>query len=83
MKNYLILCRSVTSAQRSARLLEGALIRAAVVKAPSGLTNRGCTYALQLHGKLEQAVTLLRKQGVPFGKIFERADNGEYREVRL
>ena len=41
LKQYLILCRSVTSAQRCARLLQSSLIRASVTKAPSGLTKAG------------------------------------------
>ena len=83
MKNALILCRSVTSAQRCARLLESALIRASVTKAPRELTGSGCGYALELKGKLEEAVSLLRKKDMPFGKVFVREGSGEYREVRL
>ena len=83
MKNALILCRSVTSAQRCARILEGALIRCSVVKAPRELTGSGCAYALLTHGKLEQAVSLLRKKDMPVGRIFEQEANGTYREVRL
>ncbi|MBR0208615.1 MAG: DUF3343 domain-containing protein [Oscillospiraceae bacterium] len=83
MKHYLIMCRSVTSAQRAARLLERALIRAAVVKAPSHLTRSGCTYALRLHAKLEEAIRLLRKNEIAFGRIFLTEDGKEYREVSL
>lgn len=83
MKQYLILCRSVTSAQRCAKALESSLIRASVTKAPRGLTSAGCSYALLLHGKLEDALALLKRKDLPFGKVFEREANGEYREVRF
>ncbi len=83
MKHYLIMCRSVTAAQRAARLLERSLIHAAVTKAPSHLTRSGCAYAVRLHGKLEQAVRLLRKNDIIFGKIYVSEDGKEYREVSL
>ncbi len=80
MKQYLIMCRSVTSAQRAARLLERSLIRAAVTKAPSHLTRSGCAYAVRLHAKVEQAVRLLRQNDISFGKIYATDDGNEYRE---
>ena len=80
MKQYLIMCRSVTSAQRAARLLERSLIRAAVTKAPSHLTRSGCAYAVRLHAKVEQAVRLLRQNDITFGKIYATDDGNEYRE---
>ncbi len=83
MKHYLIMCRSVTSAQRAARLLERSLIRASVTKAPSHLTRSGCAYALRLNVKLEEAVRLLRKNEIVFGRIYLTEDGKEYREVTL
>lgn len=83
MKHYLILCRSATSAQRCARLLEGALIRVSVVKAPRGLSGSGCGYALSLHKKLEEAVSLLRSRGLSFGKLYTQEPDGTWREIFL
>ena len=83
MKHYLIMCRSVTSAQRAARLLEAALIRAAVLKAPANLTRSGCAYAVRIRSKLEEALRILRKKDVAFGKIYASEDGTEYREVTL
>lgn len=77
------MCRSVTSAQRCARLLDRALIRTAVVKAPKELTAHGCGYALRLHGRVDKAVVLLRKNAMPIGKIFAYEPDGEYREVSI
>ena len=83
MKHYLIMCRSVTAAQRAARLLERSMIRATVVKAPSHLTRSGCAYALRLPAKLEEAVRLLRKKEIAFGRIYLTEDGESYREVSL
>ena len=70
MKHYLIMCRSVTAAQRAARLLERSLIRAAVTKAPSSLTRSGCAYAVRLHARIEEAVRLLRRNEIAIGKVY-------------
>ena len=59
MTQYLIMCRSLTKAQSSARLLESAGITASVVKAPQELSGAGCGYALSLYRKFEEAVELL------------------------
>ena len=83
MMHYLIMCRSVTAAQRAARLLDRSLIRAAVTKAPSHLSRSGCAYAVRLRGKLEEAVRLLRKNEIVFGKIYVSEDGKEYGEVSL
>ncbi len=83
MKFYLIMCRSLTGAQRAAKLLERSLIRASVTKAPAQLTRGGCAYALRVYKKAEDAVKMLRKNEIAFGKVFSRDDDGEYREVQF
>ena len=59
MTQYLLMCRSLTYAQKSVKLLERSGITAAVVKAPQGLSS----------------------SGLISGKIFSRADGGEYKEL--
>ena len=78
---YLIMCRSLTYAQRSAALLERSGITAAVVKAPQGLSSNGCGYAVSLYKNFPEAVSLLRRNNLPFGKTFRRLESGEYQEV--
>lgn len=78
---YLIMCRSLTQAQRAAKLLEKNGITASVVKAPQGLSNRGCAYALSLYWKFNEAASLLERNGLLFGKMFQRTADGEYQEV--
>ena len=81
LKHYLILCRSATSAQRCARVLEASLIRASVTKAPRGLSRSGCAYAISLYNKLESAIAVLLKNNLNFGKVFFAGEDGEWREV--
>lgn len=79
---YLIMCRSLTKAQSSARLLESAGITASVVKAPQELSGAGCGYALSLYRKFEEAVELLRKNKLLNGKLYSRSGNNAYVEVK-
>lgn len=82
MTQYLIMCPSLTTAQRSQKLLERSGISAALVKAPQGLNTLGCGYALSLYRSFTEAVSILRKNSLLKGKLFSREQNGEYTEVK-
>lgn len=77
MVSYLILCRSLTYAQRTARALEHAGIRCTVVRAPRLISDEGCGYCVKVpHRWFASATTELKKNGLADGKIFvERADH--------
>ncbi len=79
---YLILCRSLTSAQRAAAALERRGISAGIVKAPQHLRNRGCGYALSMTRRFPEAVAILREQKLLTGRLYRKEENGEYREVK-
>ena len=79
---YLILCKSLTNAQRAAVLLERRGITAAVVKAPQSLRQNGCGYALSLYRRLGEAVVILRELKLPIGKIYLRDEDGSYLEAQ-
>ena len=79
---YLIMCRSLTNAQRSAALLERKGIKASVIKAPQGLSTSGCGYALSLYRNFDDASSILKTNRLLSGKRFVRYDSGEYVEVR-
>lgn len=50
MQRYcLIMCRSLTYAQRSSQVLEHAGITATVLKAPQSVSKTGCTYCVKLY----------------------------------
>lgn len=78
---YLIMCKSLTNAQRSSLLLERKGISATVIKAPQGLSTRGCAYALSLYNRFEEASRILRNYNLLSGKRFIRKENGEFAEV--
>lgn len=80
MEKMLILCRSMTHAQRSQRLLERNGIMASVIKAPVHLTRSGCGYGLILRRHTSDAVRVLRDAGMLKGKFFEQVD-GVWTEV--
>ena len=82
MQYSLILCRSLTYAQRAAKTLERAGVTATVRKAPQGASDRGCTYAVKLRSaSLDRALQLLKEAGIPYGKRFHIQPDGSLQEV--
>ncbi len=82
MDNYIIMCRSITHAQRAARLLERANIGAYIVKAPQGLSPEGCSYGLRIAGRnRHRATEILKMSGLRFGRVFRLLDDGSASEV--
>ena len=84
MEEYLLTARSVTHAQRMAQALAQNGIRAAMGRAPVGLTGSGCGYVLRLRGQTRTAAALrlLREAGFAPAQVFVRRDD-EYSEVEL
>lgn len=80
---YLIMCRSLTYAQRAARALERSGITAIVTKAPQKTMAEGCVYCVKVSEKrLAEALTVLNNAGLGPGKVFLIGDGGELSEVR-
>lgn len=82
MEKYLIMCRSLTHAQRSQRLLERSGIVSTLAKAPVVLTSGGCGYSLILRKHLEESLSILRGNGLLTGKVF-RMEGNEWKELPL
>ena len=81
---YLIMCRSLTYAQRAARVLERAGIGAGIIKAPAGLTGNGCSYCVTVPiGKGQGAVNILRTENLLQGKVYLQNIDNTTEEVRL
>ena len=81
---YLIMCRSLTYAQRSSRLLERSGITATVMKAPQSVSGNGCGYSVAVPYKRgSKAVGLLREADLLQGRVYVRSDDGELREVNV
>ena len=80
MEKYLVMCRSMTHAQRSQRLLERNGIMSSIVKAPVSMTRSGCGYALILRRHGTDGIRFLKEAGLLSGKIYVRAGE-EWREA--
>ena len=84
MKSYLFTFRSVTFAQKGERVLKRAGIDCFIRRTPKALTDRECSYCLQLHPwEPEQALVLLKKGQVPFGKVYGVAYDGSFEEMEV
>ena len=80
--HYILLCRSMTQAQRTARALQGAGIFASVTKAPRSANPGGCAYAVKIGERnLTRALESLREQNIPVERIFSLDARGAFREV--
>ena len=81
---YIFMCRSLTYAQRAARVLERGGITAVVGKAPQALSGSGCAYCVKLACAAgSRAAQILRKEKLLQGKIYLMSDDGSVREVSL
>ncbi|MGM9661592.1 MAG: putative Se/S carrier-like protein [Oscillospiraceae bacterium] len=82
MDYYLLLARSVTRAQRMDAELRKRGVTAELVRAPAGLTEKGCAYALKLpRRRYAAAMQILQETGQTPFEIFY-VDGEEVREVR-
>lgn len=82
MPYYLLLCRSITHAQRMSRTLERSGITAHFFRPPMGMTDRGCSYAVRVsENNFPAAMNQLRAEGLmPMRMLFTTGD-GTFSEV--
>ncbi len=84
MTNYLIICRSLTQAQRSAKALERAGITAVVIKTPRDIATDGCGYCVKVSEKrLSHALTVLKDAGLGVNKVYVQSGDGYSSEVSV
>ena len=76
METYLLIVRSVTQAQHMVLILEKCGIHAVILRAPTGLTTRGCSYAIRIRENQWNAARLClqRAELSPLG-IYRRNGN--------
>ena len=80
--HYLILCRSLTYAQRASRVLQREGIFASVTKAPQSANPEGCTYGVKIGERnLRKALQRLQAADLRVGKLFLIDAHGRFREV--
>ena len=84
MPYYLITSRSLTYAQRTARVLERTGITARIQRAPSEIAEEGCGYCVRIpQHVLSGAAQRLRAAGLPIKHIYALDQDGAVREVFL
>ncbi len=84
MVYYLIVCRSLTYAQRTAAILERAGITAHILRSPRAISATGCSHSVKIsQRRLAQALVALRRAELTPQQIYITEADGSYREVRL
>ena len=84
MLYYLIVCRSLTYAQRTAAALERTGIFARTLRSPKSVSSEGCSHCVRIARKdLEMALTVLHHAGLRPKRVFAAQSDGSYTEMPL
>ena len=84
MEQHLIMCRSLTYAQRAMRTLERGGVSVSLIKVPQSVSQTGCSYGVRVPGRhLDYCIRLLREKEQPFGKVFRYPIEGIPVEVQV
>ena len=84
MVYYLIICRSLTYAQRTAAALERAGITAHIRRSPRAIGREGCSHGVKVSERsLRDALLILNRVGLPPKRVFLMKGEGSYEEVLL
>ena len=84
MLYYLIVCRSLTYAQRTASSLEQKSIGTQILRLPKSIAAEGCGYGVRVSQEnLIDALSELRNAGLTPKRVYVILDEGEYREVEF
>ena len=84
MVYYLIVCRSLTYAQRTAAALERGGISAHILRSPRSISGEGCSHSVKVSQRsLSPALVLLNRVGLNPEKVYITSGDGSYREVSL
>lgn len=81
MDEYLLIVRSVTHAQHTVQALWTCGVRGTMLRAPAGLTDRGCSYGVRIRAAdRDTAKTCLQRAGLIPLEVYSREEGG-YRRV--
>ena len=84
MVYYLIVCRSLTYAQRTARVLERAGISGYIMRAPKLISGEGCSHCVKVAERwLTPALKVLNREGLGPKRVFLQNEEGSYSEVTV
>lgn len=82
MINYLLVCRSLTYAQRTAKALERAGIAAIVTRTPGEIASEGCGYCVKIpERRLSETLVLLKNHELSPSRIYMIYSDGRLTEV--
>lgn len=84
MLHYVIVCRSLTYAQKIVQTLERAGVYTWMSRSPSSVSPSGCSYCVKIAQKeLPRALMLLNQFQLPYIGIYIGSPQAGYREVDL
>lgn len=84
MKVYYVTFRSVTFAQRGEAVLVRGGIPCALQRTPKWMEAQGCGYCLRIpYLRGAEAAALLRREQVPYRRIYLKGENGTIEEAVL
>lgn len=84
MVYYLIICRSLTYAQRTEAALARAGITALIRRSPKTIDSEGCSHSVKVSERnLAPALVVLARAGLSPKRVFIVAGDGSYKEVLL
>ena len=84
MSYYLIICRSLTYAQRTASALEKAGISAYMRRTPISISRTGCGHSVLIQGRyITRAMEIISRTGLTHLGVYTTDDDGVYQEVSL
>lgn len=82
MVYYLIICRSLTYAQKTAAVLERAGITAHIMRAPKLVSESGCSHAVKVSERnLMDALQILKRVRLSPERVYVMSADGSYKEV--
>lgn len=84
MSYYLILCRSVTYAQRTVTALERSGVAAYMLRAPRSISGEGCSHCVKINQRdLKQALEILQRNRLTPKHVFSALAGGGYEEIAI
>lgn len=84
MINYLMICRSLTYAQKAAKVLGKNGITVSVTRTPQEIAEKGCGYCIKVsERRLSQALVTLRNANLSPNKVYVLFSDGNYSEVSM
>ena len=84
MLYYLIVCRTLTYAQRTAAALERTGIHARILRSPKSISGEGCSHCVRVARRdLDAALIVLNGAGLSPKRVFSAQNDGSYTEILL